>query len=562
MGSEFAADRVLILTPTGRDAVAMADVLGKARFDSLVTVDVGELVHEASRGAGAVFIAEEALISGYSSLSAWAQDQPAWSDLPFIVFSSRINSRWLHAFRGQLAKDLHNVTLLERPVQTITLVSALRTALRARQRQYELRAHLQAQAQAAQQLEALVEARTFELAATNEKLNREIIEREKVEEQLRHAQKMEAIGRLTGGIAHDFNNMLAIVVGALDILGRRLKDVDPNVRKYIQSASAGAQRAAQLTQRLLAFSRQTALKPQTIDVNKLINNMSELLRGSLGRAIVLEAVGAGGLWPVYADAVQLENAILNIALNGRDAMPDGGKLTIELQNMYLDKRYAAENLGVTEGQFLMISITDTGVGMTAETMNKVFEPFFTTKGVGKGTGLGLSQVYGFVKQSQGHIKIYSEVGKGTSVKIYLPRHLQGAEPETPEIRDSFGPRAQQELILVVDDEPAVRDVAVDALNELGYRVLSAFDGKTALELIDRTPEIELLFTDIVMPEMSGSKLVEEALRRRPDLKVLYATGFTRNAVVHNGVVGRGVHLIGKPYSLDELSNKIREVLDS
>jgi PAS domain S-box-containing protein len=382
-------------------------------------------------------------------------------------------------------------------------------------------------------------------------------------EALRQSQKMEAVGRLTGGIAHDFNNMLAVVVGSLDLLGRRLSG-DERARRYIEAAGEGARRAATLTQRLLAFSRQQPLQPEMLDANRLVAGMSDLLRHSIGADIRLETVLAGGLWATHADANQLENLVLNLALNARDAMPEGGRLTIETQNAHLDERYAAEHAGVQAGQYVLVAVTDTGVGMPPEVVEKAFDPFFTTKPVGKGTGLGLSQAYGFVKQSGGHAKIYSEPGHGTTIKIYLPRHAGGATtriaaPARSAILPADG--NTRAVVLVVEDEPAVRQFSVDALRELGYAVLEADGAASALRLLDGHPEIALLFTDVVMPDVNGAKLAAEALRRRPDLKVLYTTGYTRNAVVHNGVLDPGVQMIGKPFTLDALSDKVRTVLE-
>jgi CheY-like chemotaxis protein len=318
-----------------------------------------------------------------------------------------------------------------------------------------------------------------------------------------------------------------------------------------------------LTQRLLAFSRQQPLRPESIDVNRLVSDMSDLLRHSLGAEIQLEAVLAGGLWRTHADPNQLENVILNLAVNARDAMPEGGRLTIETQNAHLDARYVASHVGVAPGQYVLIAVTDTGMGMPEEVIAKAFDPFFTTKEVGKGTGLGLSQVYGFVKQSGGHVKIYSEPGEGTTLKIYLPRQAAGhQEIETDAAAPALPRGEQRETILVVEDEPAVRELSVEVLRELGYRVLEADGAAAALRLIDAHPDIALLFTDIVMPETNGRKLAEEAGRRRQGLKVLFTTGYTRNAVVHNGVLDAGVDLIGKPFTIEELAAKVRAVLDA
>ncbi|MDR6213010.1 PAS domain-containing protein [Paracidovorax wautersii] len=396
----------------------------------------------------------------------------------------------------------------------------------------------------------------------------EVAERLKTEEALRQAQKMEAVGQLTGGIAHDFNNMLAVVLGSLELLDRRFAAGEPRAKRYIDAARDGARRAAQLTQRLLAFSRRQPLSPVPLDANQLVAGMSDMLRHSLGGAIRLETVLAGGLWRIHADRNQLESVILNLAVNGRDAMGDladgGGRLTIETANAHLDERYAAEHLGVAPGQYVLIAVSDTGAGMPPEVIAKAFDPFFTTKEVGKGTGLGLSQVYGFIKQSSGHVKIYSEVGAGTTVKVYLPRRVDPAlEEEAAAGGDAALPRGDaQEWVLVVEDEPAVRQLSVDALGLLGYRVLEADGAAAALKLIDAHPEIALLFTDVVMPDVNGRKLAEEALRRRPQLKVLFTTGYTRNAVVHNGVLDAGVRLIGKPYTLEDLAVRVREALDA
>ncbi|MBW3560339.1 MAG: PAS domain S-box protein [Proteobacteria bacterium] len=389
------------------------------------------------------------------------------------------------------------------------------------------------------------------------------VELELAQEQLRQSQKMEAIGHLTGGIAHDFNNMLAVVIGSLDLLGRRLEGEDARIRRYVDSAMDGARRAALLTQRLLAFSRQQPLRPEMVDPNKLVAGMSDLLRHSLGADIRLETVLAGGLWRTSADANQLENVLLNLAVNARDAMPGGGRLTIETQNAHLDERYAAAHSGVFAGQYVLIAVSDTGTGMSEDVIAKAFDPFFTTKDVGKGTGLGLSQVYGFLRQTGGHVKIYSEPGQGTTVKVYLPRLSGSAGEEAPDVDAAeLALGVQQDVVLVVEDDAAVRQITSDALSELGYRVLEADGAAAGLRSLDAHPEVALLFTDVVMPDVNGRQLADEARRRRPDLKVLFTTGYTRNAVVHNGVLDQGVELIGKPFTVEELAAKVRSILDS
>ncbi len=397
------------------------------------------------------------------------------------------------------------------------------------------------------------------LAEANAKLHAEATSRALAEGQLRHAQKMESLGQLTGGIAHDFNNMLAIIVGSLDLVNRRLRSDPDRAQQGVKNAMEGAQRAAALTARLLAFSRQQALSPSVCEPNKVVAGMSELLRRSLGERIEIETVLAGGLWRTFADSAQIETAILNLAVNARDAMANGGKLTIETENAFLDEAYAAENNEVAPGQYVAICVTDTGSGMDEATIERAFDPFFTTKGVGHGTGLGLSQVFGFVKQSRGHVKIYSELGRGTTVKLYLPR-FTGTAPaaaEKPPVAMAQG----SETILVVEDEANVRRVTVDTLRELGYTVVHAANGSEALGKLDAMPHIDLLFTDVVMPEMTGRALADEAVKRRPELKVLYATGYTRNAVVHNGMLDAGVAFMTKPFTMDQLAQKVRAVLD-
>ena len=324
---------------------------------------------------------------------------------------------------------------------------------------------------------------------------------------------------------------------------------------------AATSRAASLTQRLLAFARQQPLAPQVVDANRIVTGMSDLLRRTLGETISVETVLAGGLWKAFADPSQIENAILNLAVNGRDAMPDGGHLTIETANCHLDDGYAATHAEVTAGQYVMIAVTDTGAGMTPDVLARAFEPFFTTKPVDKGTGLGLSQVFGFVKQSGGHVKIYSEPDEGTTVKVYLKRHFGDEEALQVQPGAVDADRRPTETVLVVEDDERVRAGTINALRELGYAVVHAGSAADALKKLDEHPKIALLFTDIVMPVTNGRKLAEEALARRPDLKVIFTTGFTKNAVVHNGMLDPGVNFIAKPFTLDQLAAKLREVLD-
>lgn len=402
-----------------------------------------------------------------------------------------------------------------------------------------------------------------ELRDVNVALSAEAAQREQLAEQLRQSQKMEAIGQLTGGLAHDFNNMLAVVIGSVNLAKRRLSTDSTETLRYLDGALEGAEHAATLTHRLLAFSRRQPLAPEPIDPNKMVSTMAEMLRRTLGEDVCLEAVFAGGLWRAFADPSQLETTILNLALNARDAMPQGGKLTIETSNAYLDENYSARELDIPPGQYVLIAVTDTGTGMNRDTVARAFDPFFTTKPAGRGTGLGLSQVYGFVRQSGGHVRIYSEQGLGTTIKLYLPRH-HGPATVAPvaATHARSTPRSEKsETILIVEDDVRVRDLTADTLAELGYNVLAAESAAAALRQLEVCPNISLLFTDVVMPDTNGRKLAEEAWKRRPDLKILFTTGYTPNAVVHNGVLDPGVELIVKPYSIDRLARKVRDVLD-
>lgn len=394
-------------------------------------------------------------------------------------------------------------------------------------------------------------------------LMRERKERDKTELILRQAHKMDVLGQLSGGIAHDFNNMLGVIVGILDILQRRIHTEDPKIRDPIQIGMQAAERSAALTHRLLAFSRQQPLEPRAVDVNKLVTGMSGLLDRTLGEDITIETVLAAGLWAIFADINQLENSLLNLAINARDAMPNGGKLTIETANTYLDEAYASTNAGVTTGQYVMLAVTDGGIGMSEETIDRAFDPFFTTKEPGYGTGLGLSQVYGFIKQSGGHVKIYSEVGQGTTVKLYLPR-AAGEDIGTREesIVLPVPARQRSETILVVEDNELLLTSVATMLEEQGYRVLTATDATTALQMLDSAPDIRLLFTDIVLPGGSnGRQLADEARRRRPDLLVLFTTGYTRNAIIHQGRLDADVELIVKPFTYAALVAKVQRVLE-
>ncbi|MGB8106095.1 MAG: ATP-binding protein [Pseudolabrys sp.] len=383
--------------------------------------------------------------------------------------------------------------------------------------------------------------------------------RELAEQALRQSQKMEAVGQLTGGVAHDFNNLLTIIIGNLGIAKRGV--VEARAERALNNALVGAERAAQLTQRLLAFSRRQPLNPRVLDVNKLILSISDLLVRTLGENIELESIGAAGLWKVEADASELESTLLNLALNARDAMPEGGKLTIETSNAYLDEGYCQQHAGVAPGQYILIAVTDNGGGMSAETIDRAFEPFFTTKEAGKGTGLGLSQVYGFMKQSDGHVKIYSESGEGTTIKLYLPRR-DGNEAAHSADESVSSERGRAETILIVEDDDGVRQYASEILRDLNYQIIEAKDSASALRLLDADKKFDLLLTDVVLPGKNGRELATEVERRRPGTKVIFMTGYSRNAIVHHGRLDPGTALIQKPLIERVLAQKIRQILDS
>ncbi len=392
-----------------------------------------------------------------------------------------------------------------------------------------------------------------------------IAEGEKTQEQLRQAQKMEAVGQLTGGIAHDFNNLLTGVIGALDMMQRRIsQDKTADLQRYTTAAMSAANRAAALTHRLLAFSRRQTLDPKAVNANRLVTGMEDLLRRTIGEAIRLEIVTAGGLWLTLCDPHQVENAILNLAINARDAMPNGGALTIETCNAHLDNAYAALSRDVRPGQYVCICVTDTGSGMSPDVMAKAFDPFFTTKPIGQGTGLGLSMIYGFARQSEGYAKIYSEVGKGTTIKLYLPRHygeVEHADEEKGALTEA--PRSEHgEIVLVVEDETVVRDLIVEVLEELGYRAVEAKDGPSGLKLLQSDMRVDLLITDVGLPGLNGRQVADAAREGRPGLKVLFMTGYAENAAIANGFLEPGMQMITKPFALDALASRIRHMIGS
>lgn len=486
----------------------------------------------------------------------------------------------VRASRIAEASDLL-IALLWTEAREDAAVAAARMAGDATRRATALASSLdQARGQVAQNARALREALSeaarlnAELRLLNETLEQrvqeEIGERMSAEEALRQAQKMEAIGQLTGGVAHDFNNLLTVIIGGLDNMARQIEGEstardDTRLRRSLSMATQSAERAAKLTARLLAFSRRQALNPKPLQADRLVREIGDLLERTLGEQVRLELVGSPGLWAALADPNELEQALLNLAVNARDAMPGGGKLTIETANVFLDEAYLATvPEPVPTGQYVLIAVSDTGHGMDQDTLARVFEPFFTTKETGKGTGLGLSQVYGFVRQSGGHVRVYSELGHGTSAKLYLPRfHGEADEPAISARRRDISLLRGDETVLLVEDDEGVRSYSGGVLRELGYQVIEAPDSSTALAALDENPQIDLLFTDVVLPGgVHGGKLAEAVRKLRPSVRVLFTSGYTRNAIVHNGRLDPGVQLITKPFTYEELADQVRRALDA
>jgi len=392
-------------------------------------------------------------------------------------------------------------------------------------------------------------------------IERDITERLALEAQLRQSQRLESVGQLTGGVAHDFNNLLTVVLGNADLLYDELAENDAR-RPLAEMIVGAAEKGAQLTQRLLAFSRRQALDPKSINLNNFLNGLQEFLQRTLGERIEVQTVGSAGLWQIEADANHLESAIINLGINARDAMTDGGKLTVEAVNVSADEDYCRVNPELAPGQYVVVCVTDTGTGMTADVLNHAFEPFFTTKEPGQGTGLGLSQVYGFVKQSGGHVKIYSEVGQGTSIRMYFPRYYGDARPAESDTEEALPEGEKIETILVVEDDADLRAYVSDLLRDLNYRVFVASSAQAALTiLMQDAPKVDLLLTDVVMPGINGRELGRRAQQIRPGIKILYMTGYSRNAVVHQGRLDEGVELLEKPISQAKLALRVRELLD-
>jgi signal transduction histidine kinase len=543
------SERTLILAPRGRDAVIAKGILRDAAMRSEICLDLAELLQEIRRGADVAIVTEEATRSAdLRDLVDWVGSQPPWSDFPFILLTEHGGGLERNPAAARLMELLGSVTFLERPFHPTTLLSMVQTGLRARRRQYEWR-------NLNEQLESRVDERTAELAAANRQLLGQIQERERVESTLRQMQRLEAVGQLTSGVAHDFNNLLTVVLGNIGFLERGLAaaGVDGRLAQRLGYMRTAAERGAKLTDQLLSFSRRQRLEPRSLDLNESIAGMRDLLQSTLGGSIQIETMLKHGLWCALVDPTQLELAVLNLAINARDAMEVGGTLKVEIENVTLGPATYPEE--PPAGDYVAIRVSDTGTGMAEDIRAKVFEPFFTTKGPSKGSGLGLSQVLGFAKQSGGGVRIESRVGEGTSVFVYLPRAGGERIDERPvAARISAAGAFTGASILLVDDDNAVREVTRAMLHELGYAVLEAGSGGAALDVLSREPKIDLMIVDFAMPGMNGAEVARQVKTKRPFLPILFVTGFSDRT----GMAGVDeAYILAKPFVYDELASKVR-----
>lgn len=545
---------VAVYAPIGRDGPTSADLLSRSGMQAVVCHSVEEVMQRAQTSADAVFIAEEGLHGqDLEALFAWVNQQPAWSDVPFVVLTSKHQQPAVVAWRRRMVGLLRNVSLLERPVQGITLTSALKAALRGRHRQYEIKGLLEAREQASRELEKLVVERTRELEQVNRELRQQMGERARIEESLRQSQKIEALGQLTGGIAHDFNNLLMVISGGLDMLDRR---DDPERReRLISGMRQAAQRGAALTRQLLAFSRRQSLAPEAVDLALQVGRMRELLDRSLSGNVHVQVRFAPELWPVEVDPGELELVILNLAVNARDAMPDGGSILIDARNA------PAESVVGTQGDYVRLSVSDSGVGIPEELRARVFDPFFTTKEVGKGSGLGLAQVYGFARQSGGTVWIESECERGTRVVMLLPRAKHAPDPRSEDrLAAPAVSAASAGSVLLVDDDEEVAALVSEMLTHLGYQVTHAASADAALGKLADTLKVDIVFSDVMMPGgMNGVELARELRTRAPGLPVLLTSGYAEAA--QQSAMAEGVRVLAKPYLLEELAVALRDAID-
>ncbi|WP_425981948.1 response regulator [Brevundimonas sp. TWP1-2-1b1] len=549
------SERALILAPAGRDAVVAAQILTEVGTVAQVCDTLDDLLARMIEGAALAVVVEEVLINGdLNALSVWIEGQPSWSDFPFLVLNRRGGSVERNPAARRLSATLGNVSFLERPFHPTTLVSAVDTALRGRRRQYEARERIAEIQRAEALLERRVADRTAQLQAANRELAAQIVEREKAETALRQAQRLEAVGQLTSGVAHDFNNLLTVVLGNVDQL--RKNETDPKVLRRLDMMREASQRGARLTAQMLAFSRRQKLEPRAVDLNETVRSMGDMLQSAIGGSVHIEPPQlATDLWPAMIDPTQIELVILNLAINARDAMEVGGSLTIRTENARLDASGRPDEL--PPGDYVVVSVSDTGSGMTDEVRARAFEPFFTTKDVGKGSGLGLSQVFGLAKQSGGGVSIDTEVDKGTTIRIFLPRADAAPTQEREPSGELLAARDAGMVVLVVDDDEAVRTVTAGYLSDLGYDVIEADSGGAALETLEHHERIDAMVLDFAMPGMNGGELAKELKARLPEAPILFATGYADAEALTD--VGEDM-IVRKPFTQAELARKLSRTL--
>jgi len=567
------SERVLILAPQGRDALVAARLLHEAGFTPEVCDDLPRLVEEAASGAGVAVLTDETIQSAdIKKLANWVSSQPPWSDFPFVLLTERGGGLERNPAADRQMEVLGNVAFLERPFHPTTLISVVKTAIRARRRQYEARARLEALRESEDQarhaeselralnetLEARVAARTGEIDAANRQLLSQIEERERVESTLRQMQRLEAVGQLTSGVAHDFNNLLTVVLGNLEFIEKRGfgNSSDSILKQRLSHMRIAAERGAKLTSQLLAFSRRQHLDPRPVDLNDALVHMRDLLQSSLGGSVQIKTTFRSGLWHALVDPSQIELVVLNLAINARDASPVGSTITLETGNATVGQPEKAEE--PPAGEYVVVSVTDTGSGMTKDVLAKAFEPFFTTKEIGKGSGLGLSQALGFAKQSGGGMRIETRIGEGTSVKVYLPRTV---EPDVSKASPSSAAAIPRPFkganILLVDDDEAVREITATILRALGCVVLEVGSGGAALHLLDGDSNVDLAILDFAMPGMNGVEVARQMHSRFPTLPVLFITGYVDQTVLAEIDEAR---IVKKPFVGDELASKVNAAL--
>ncbi|MBS0363974.1 MAG: response regulator [Proteobacteria bacterium] len=544
MATERAPGPLFVLATTGRDSQVICDILGTAGIACEPLEDVRDPGLDLGRGSGLIVAQETLDRIETQALEAWLARQPPWSDFPIIFLRTR-NAPVTLGSQAAIAR-LGNVTILERPLHPTTLLSAARSAVRARARQREAEV-------AADTLERRVDERTGELAAANRQLLAEMVEREKVEATVMRMQRLEAVGQLTAGVAHDFNNLLTVVLGNLS---RLEKQAQPDDKKRLEMMRIAAERGAKLTGQLLAFSRRQKLEPKAVNLNEAIGGLEDLLRSTIGGGVALETHLARDLWAAQVDPTQIEMVILNLAINARDATPMGGKIHVETSNARL-RRPRTRPEDPEPGDYVVLCVRDTGSGMDADTVARVFEPFFTTKGVGRGSGLGLPQVLGFAKQSGGGVRLQTRPGEGTTVRVYLPRAKAAPVAVPSLVAERLRATHPGAVILLVDDDNAVRETTAGMLKDLGFSVLQAGSGGAALDILDRGGRIDLMLLDFAMPGMTGAEVARAAASKRPGLPVLFVTGYADLAAITH--VDEH-HVIRKPFEERELANRVADAL--